>query len=228
MAQHHIKRGRGWNLLLLCGSSLMIPPLFLRPPVDKSFSFIAQTQGLQVHRPQKRERRGFGGEGVGQGGVVVVVMGWGAGGADGKENGQWGDKGGRSGSPLYSTPPPPPPPNTHTHPGLTSVPTHPGPDPSLHPRAQLPLRGRGGHLSVLLCRMWREPAPSEWCRLALPGLPGCVWQGCTGCRRGTVAMWWGAAAPSLFFFKTSRGAVMTVSYSCAHWGLPYLGLQRPL
>lgn len=31
----------------------MIPPLFLQPPVDKSFSFIAQTQGLQVHRPQK-------------------------------------------------------------------------------------------------------------------------------------------------------------------------------
>lgn len=36
----------------------MIPPLFLQPPVDKSFSFIAQTQGLQVHRPQKGEEGG--------------------------------------------------------------------------------------------------------------------------------------------------------------------------
>lgn len=56
----------------------MIPPLFLRPPVDKSFSFIAQTQGLQVHRPQKRERRGFGGGGGGSavGGGGGGVRGW--------------------------------------------------------------------------------------------------------------------------------------------------------
>lgn len=41
----------------------MIPPLFLQPPADKSFSFIAQTQGLQVHRPQKEEGGGAGVEG---------------------------------------------------------------------------------------------------------------------------------------------------------------------
>lgn len=61
MSKHH-----SWNLLLLCSSCLMIPPLFLQSPVDKSFSFIAQTQGLQVHRPQKGGKGGAGG-GVGGG-----------------------------------------------------------------------------------------------------------------------------------------------------------------
>lgn len=49
----------------------MIPPLFLQPPVDKSFSFIAQTQGLQVHRPQKGEKEAGGGVGG-----VEGVKGW--------------------------------------------------------------------------------------------------------------------------------------------------------
>lgn len=48
----------------------MIPPLFLQSPVDKSFSFIAQTQGLQVHRPQKG---GKGGDGGGIEGLEVRV-----------------------------------------------------------------------------------------------------------------------------------------------------------
>lgn len=63
----------------------MISPLFLQPPVDKSFSFIAQIQGLQVHRPQKGEK--------GCGGVC---------GGGGKENGESGDERGRSCDPPYS------------------------------------------------------------------------------------------------------------------------------
>lgn len=63
MAQHHIKPPQlepvAFVFLVLNDS----PPLFLQSPVDKSFSFIAQTQGLQVHRPQK------GGKGGGSGGV---------------------------------------------------------------------------------------------------------------------------------------------------------------
>ena len=44
------------------------PPLFLKPSVDKSFSFITQTQGLQVHKPQKEGQgcRGGGGDGMGK------------------------------------------------------------------------------------------------------------------------------------------------------------------
>lgn len=51
--------------------------IFFQPPVDKSFSFIAQTQGLQVHGPQKEIQGSSEGGGVG----------W-----DGKENGQLEDK----------------------------------------------------------------------------------------------------------------------------------------
>lgn len=62
------------NLMLLCfPCRLMISPspLLLKPPVDKSFSFIAQTQGLQVHRPQKRIQGCSGGGGVGMGKRMV-------------------------------------------------------------------------------------------------------------------------------------------------------------
>lgn len=66
MAQHHIQPPQlepvAFVFLVLNDS----PPLLLQPPVDKSFSFIAQTQGLQVHRPQKGAKGGgAGGEGGG-------------------------------------------------------------------------------------------------------------------------------------------------------------------
>lgn len=176
-----------WNLLLLCCSCLMIPPLFLQSPVDKSFSFIAQTQGLQVHRPQKG---GKGGDGGGD---------WRAGGPC-EENGQSGDKRGRNRAP-------------HRHPGLTFTPSHPIPDPCLHPRP-VP---NPDHLSALL----HTPPPhvtgapttggAAWHHQAF----WCVWQG-TGYRRGRAAMW-------QLFFWGSRGAVMRLSYSCARWCLPCSG-----
>ena len=75
----------------------MIPPLFLQPPVDKSFSFIAQTQGLQVHRPQKGAKKG-GSAGVEEGMGRRMVSG------EIREEG---------------TEPP--------YPGLTSTPIHPTP-----------------------------------------------------------------------------------------------------
>lgn len=80
------------------------------------------------------------------------------------------------------------------YPGLTSTPTHPTPDPCLHP-GSIPIPPE--HLSVLLnCPATRDrSANCEWCRLVLPGLPGCVWQG-TGCRRGRGAM---RREQSLFF-----------------------------
>ncbi|KAK5924905.1 hypothetical protein CgunFtcFv8_017479 [Champsocephalus gunnari] len=73
------------------------PPLFLQPPVDKSFSFIAQTQGLQVHRPQKGAKKG-GSAGVKEGMGRRMVSG------EIREEG---------------TEPP--------YPGLTSTPIHPTP-----------------------------------------------------------------------------------------------------
>lgn len=102
-----ISNNHSWNLLLLYFPCLMIPPLFLQPPVDKSFSFIAQTQGLQVHRPQKGEKEG-GAEGV-------CVGGAGMGGGNGKENGQSGDKRGRNRAPLPWF-------NLYTHPSCPSPP----------------------------------------------------------------------------------------------------------
>ncbi|CAB1457106.1 unnamed protein product [Pleuronectes platessa] len=42
----------------------MIPPPLLQPPADKSFSFIARIQGLQVHGPQKGKRGWRGGVGL--------------------------------------------------------------------------------------------------------------------------------------------------------------------
>lgn len=64
------------------------------------------------------------------------------------------------------------------YPGLTSTPTHPTPHPGFHPGPVPTLQ----HLSVLLdCPATRDrSANCEWCRLALPGLPGCVWQGDRG------------------------------------------------
>lgn len=131
----------------------MIPPLFLQPPADKSFSFIAQTQGLQVHRPQKE----------GGGGCMER---W-----DGKENGQSGDKRGRNRTP---------------YPVLTSKPTHPSPHPASMPVLLLPCNtSRFCSAAFPLVRR----VQTEWCRLALPGLAGYVWQGTEG-RHGNLAMWW--------------------------------------
>lgn len=77
----NISNNQSWNLLLLCFFCLMIPPLFLPPPVDKSFSFIARLKGCRC-TGHKRERR------WGDGGV----RGWRVGGTGVKENGQSGDK----------------------------------------------------------------------------------------------------------------------------------------
>lgn len=72
-----ISSSHSLNLLLLCfPCCLMIPPLFLQPPADKSFSFIAQTQGLQVHRPQKG-KKGGGSRGTrGGGGMGRSMVSW--------------------------------------------------------------------------------------------------------------------------------------------------------
>lgn len=186
MSKHH-----SWNLLLLCCLCLMIPPLFLQSPVDKSFSFIAQTQGLQVHRPQKG---GKGGDGGGD---------WRAGGPCEKENGQSGDKRGRNRAP-------------HRHPGLTSTPSHPIPDPCLHPRP-LP---NPDHLSALLaCRhhTWLE----NQLRVVPPGTTRPF--GVCGRGRGPGVAGRPCGRSCWLFFWGSRGAVMRLSYSCARWCLPCSG-----
>lgn len=195
MAQHHIKRPQ------------LEPVAFVSLALNDSPTFppTSSRQILQLYCPDSRAAgaqatKGRGGEGASRG--------WRVGGVDGKKNGQLGDKRGR---------------NTHTHnphSDLTSTPTHLTPDPCLHPGT-----APQEHLRVLLgCPTTRDrSANCEWCHQALPGLPGCVWQG-TGCRRGRAAMW----REQPLYFWASRGAVMTVSYSCAHWGLPYLALQWPL
>lgn len=102
----------------------------------------------------------------------------------GKENGQWGDERGRS----RAFPP-----------SLTPTPPHPAP---LPPK----------HLPVLLdCLTTHEKsANSEWCRLALPGFPGCVWQGPES-RRGQGSH----AAGGALLFPANGGPVITESRSCA-------------
>lgn len=182
----------------------MIPPLFLQPPVDKSFSFIAQTQGLQVHRPQKGEKEA-GGWGWWGG---VVLRGWRAGGADGKENGQSGDKRGRNRAPLPWF-------NLYTHP------SYPWPLPppgvcSCTPGAPLCFAQTAlPHVTGV-----QTASGAAWCYQAFLGVCG------RGQGAGVAEGPCGGSSP--LFFWTSRGAVMSRSYSCAHWALPYLGLQWPL
>lgn len=72
--QHRIKQAPfkpDASVFPMPSNDLPPSPLLLKPPVDKSFSFIAQTQGLQVHRPQKRIQGCSGGGGVGMGKRMV-------------------------------------------------------------------------------------------------------------------------------------------------------------
>lgn len=113
---------------------------------------------------RRRRRRGGGGYGMGKRMVSREIRGEG------------------TGPPTTTSSP-------TNYPGLTSALTHPfPPHPWLYPS---PVSTLLQHLSVLLCCLTtrERSANCEWCCLALPGLPGCVWQG-TVDRRGRLAMWW--------------------------------------
>ncbi len=159
MALHHIKQPQ------------FEPVAFVFPMLNDSPTFppTSSRQILQLYCPDSRAAGAQATKGRERGWGVGGC--WGGGG-DGKENGQSGDKRGRNRAPLPWF-------NLYTHP------SYPSPPASTQASA-LPLQ----HLSVLLdCPATRDKSANcEWCRLALPGLPGCVWQG-TGGRRGTVAMW---------------------------------------
>lgn len=138
---------------------LLVPMLSNDPP---TFPPTSSRQILQLYCPDSRAAGAQATKGRRRG----CMERW-----DGKENGQSGDKRGRNRTP---------------YPVLTSKPTHPSPHPASMPVLLLPCN------TSLFCSAafpLVRRVQTEWCRLALPGLAGYVWQGTEG-RHGNLAMWW--------------------------------------
>lgn len=181
----------------------MIPPLFLRPPVDSNPSaLLPRLKGCRC----TGHKRGKGGRGEGWG----WRRGW---------EREWSVSEIREEETQLTHPTPP-------HRGLTSTPTHPNPHLCLLHPAPAPApapRRPAPFCPTALPHVRRVQTANGAARRCWQASLGVCVQG-PGDRRGRAA----GRREGPLFFRASGGAVITPRYSCAHWGLPYLTLRWPL